>query len=122
LEEDFDADKYDQKMKEVFNQDYYYVDGDDEKPEFPYDPDIDDGAIQIQLDKYSNSKIRLLYIIYLDHLLQKIGMPTRVKKTELDRLQAEAMTKTRTTTSRTAKIPISMQVSLVFHLCLFPRC
>ena len=59
MEEDFDAKKYDQKMKEVFNHDYYHVDGDDQKPEFPYDPDIDDGAIQRQLDKYSNSKFRV---------------------------------------------------------------
>ena len=43
LEEDFDAEKYDQKMKEVFNQDYYHEEEDAEKPEFPYDPDIDDG-------------------------------------------------------------------------------
>ena len=46
MEEDFDAEKYDQKMKEVFNQDYYHDEEDVQKPEFPYDPDIDDGMRQ----------------------------------------------------------------------------
>lgn len=30
-------------MGEIFNQDYYHVENEDQKPEFPYDPDIDDG-------------------------------------------------------------------------------
>nr|CAG4649324.1 EOG090X05XL [Scapholeberis mucronata] len=42
LEGDFDPEKYDQKMGEIFNQDYYHVEDDDQKPEFPYDPEIDD--------------------------------------------------------------------------------
>nr|CAG4640015.1 EOG090X05XL [Daphnia pulex] len=42
LEGDFDPDQYDRKMGEIFNQDYYHVDNEDQKPEFPYDPEIDD--------------------------------------------------------------------------------
>nr|CAG4637003.1 EOG090X05XL [Ceriodaphnia reticulata] len=42
LEGDFDPDKYDRKMGEIFNHDYYHVGNEDQKPEFPYDPDIDD--------------------------------------------------------------------------------
>ena len=32
-------------MGEIFNQDYYHVGNEDQKPEFPYDPDIDDGNL-----------------------------------------------------------------------------
>nr|CAH0107860.1 unnamed protein product [Daphnia galeata] len=42
LEGDFDPDQYDRKMGEIFNQDYYHVDNENQKPEFPYDPEIDD--------------------------------------------------------------------------------
>lgn len=30
-------------MKEIFNDDYYEVGEADQKPEFPFDPEIDDG-------------------------------------------------------------------------------
>ena len=30
-------------MKEIFNDDYYEVNEGDQKPEFPFDPEIDDG-------------------------------------------------------------------------------
>jgi len=41
LDEDFDPDKYDEKMNKVFNEDYYGVDEGDQKPEFPYDEELD---------------------------------------------------------------------------------
>ncbi len=44
IDGDFNPQEYDQKMRKVFN-DQYYVDADDEKPEFPYDPEIDDEGI-----------------------------------------------------------------------------
>lgn len=31
-------------MGEIFNQEYYQVGDEEEKPEFPFDPEIDDGA------------------------------------------------------------------------------
>ena len=43
LDEDFDPDEYDEKMKEVFNEEYYGVDEGDQKPEFPYDEELDNG-------------------------------------------------------------------------------
>ena len=43
LEGDFDPDQYDKKMGEIFNQEYYQVENEDQKPEFPYDPEIDEG-------------------------------------------------------------------------------
>nr|CAG4641688.1 EOG090X05XL [Eurycercus lamellatus] len=42
LEEDFNPEKHDKKMNEIFNQDYYHNDEGDTKPEFPFDPEIDD--------------------------------------------------------------------------------
>nr|CAG4644785.1 EOG090X05XL [Leptodora kindtii] len=42
LEEDFDPDKYDEKMKKIFDEQYYEFDEGDQKPEFPYDEEIDD--------------------------------------------------------------------------------
>ena len=30
-------------MGEMFNDEYYHIDESDQKPEFPYDPEIDDG-------------------------------------------------------------------------------
>nr|CAG4647895.1 EOG090X05XL [Moina brachiata] len=42
FEEDFDPDAHDRKMKEIFNDDYYEVGEADQKPEFPFDPEIDD--------------------------------------------------------------------------------
>nr|CAG4639174.1 EOG090X05XL [Daphnia magna] len=42
LQGDFDPEQYDKKMGEIFNQDYYHVNDEDQKPEFPYDPEIDD--------------------------------------------------------------------------------
>lgn len=30
-------------MGEIFNQDYYHIENEEQKPEFPYDPEIDDG-------------------------------------------------------------------------------
>lgn len=50
LEGDFDPDQYDRKMGEIFNQDYYHVDNENQKPEFPYDPEIDDGITTIELN------------------------------------------------------------------------
>ncbi|CAG8547024.1 535_t:CDS:10 [Diversispora eburnea] len=41
LEEDFDPEKYDQKMSEVFNEEYYTQEVDNEKPEWNDDIDID---------------------------------------------------------------------------------
>lgn len=43
LDGDFDPEQYDRKMGEIFNQDYYHVENEEQKPEFPYDPEIDDG-------------------------------------------------------------------------------
>lgn len=40
IESDFDPDKHDQKMKEMFNDKYYEVE-EDQKPEFPYDEELD---------------------------------------------------------------------------------
>jgi hypothetical protein len=37
-------------MGEIFNQDYYHVDNENQKPEFPYDPEIDDGITTIELN------------------------------------------------------------------------
>ncbi|RHZ78788.1 hypothetical protein Glove_156g13 [Diversispora epigaea] len=42
LEEDFDPEKYDQKMSEVFNEEYYVQELDNEKPEWNEDIDIGD--------------------------------------------------------------------------------
>ena len=36
-------------MSQVFNQEYYGVDEGDQKPEFPFDPEIDDGILIIDL-------------------------------------------------------------------------
>ncbi|KAF8792593.1 protein KRI1 homolog [Argiope bruennichi] len=41
IESDFDPDKHDQKMREMFNEDYYNVE-EEQKPEFEYDEEIDD--------------------------------------------------------------------------------
>ncbi|GFX99767.1 protein KRI1 homolog [Trichonephila clavipes] len=41
IESDFDPDKHDQKMMEMFNDDYYNV-AEEQKPEFNYDEEIDD--------------------------------------------------------------------------------
>jgi protein KRI1 len=46
IEGDFDPDEYDKKMGKVFNEEYYKDDVDGEKPEFPHDPEIDDGGMQ----------------------------------------------------------------------------
>nr|CAG4643200.1 EOG090X05XL [Ilyocryptus agilis] len=42
LEGDFNPEEYDKKMSSYFNQDYYQVEEGDKKPEFPFDPEIDD--------------------------------------------------------------------------------
>ncbi|KAG8182691.1 hypothetical protein JTE90_017669 [Oedothorax gibbosus] len=41
MDSDFDPDKHDRKMKELFNDDYYAV-AEEQKPEFEYDEDLDD--------------------------------------------------------------------------------
>ncbi|XP_054717997.1 protein KRI1 homolog [Uloborus diversus] len=41
IESDFDPDKHDQKMKELFNDDYYKVEEED-KPQFSYDEELDE--------------------------------------------------------------------------------
>merc|ERR1740128_488513 len=41
LDEDFDPAKHDEKMNEIFNEEYYGVDGGEQKPEFPYDEELD---------------------------------------------------------------------------------
>ncbi|GFQ98501.1 protein KRI1 homolog [Trichonephila clavata] len=41
IENDFDPNKHDQKMMEMFNDDYYNV-AEEQKPEFDYDEEIDD--------------------------------------------------------------------------------
>lgn len=44
IDGDFDPEEYDAKMRKVFN-DQYYTDSagvDEEKPVFPFDPEIDD--------------------------------------------------------------------------------
>ncbi|GFY41377.1 protein KRI1 homolog [Trichonephila inaurata madagascariensis] len=41
MESDFDPDKHDQKMMEMFNDDYYNVE-EEQKPEFEYDEEIDE--------------------------------------------------------------------------------
>lgn len=41
IESDFDPDKHDRKMKELFNDDYYTV-AEEQKPEFEYDEELDD--------------------------------------------------------------------------------
>ncbi|CAL1277260.1 unnamed protein product [Larinioides sclopetarius] len=41
MESDFDPDKHDQKMREMFNDDYYNVE-EEQKPEFEFDEEIDD--------------------------------------------------------------------------------
>lgn len=48
LDGDFDPAEYDEKMRIAFNEEYY-TEGDDDakKPEFPYDPEIDDEGEQI---------------------------------------------------------------------------
>lgn len=40
IESDFDPDKHDKKMREIFNDEYYQVE-EDKKPEFPYDDELD---------------------------------------------------------------------------------
>lgn len=40
-------------MKEIFDQEYYGVDEGDQKPEFPFDPEIDDGMLKMLLKFYS---------------------------------------------------------------------
>nr|CAG4637774.1 EOG090X05XL [Chydorus sphaericus] len=42
LDQDFDPESHDRKMGEMFNDEYYHIDESDQKPEFPYDPEIDD--------------------------------------------------------------------------------
>lgn len=43
IEGDFDPVEYDKKMKKIFDEQYYDKDAaDEEKPEFPFDPEIDD--------------------------------------------------------------------------------
>merc|ERR1712071_18411 len=41
LDEDFDPAKHDEKMNEIFNEEYYGVDEGEQKPEFPYDEELD---------------------------------------------------------------------------------
>ena len=37
----------------IFNQDYYHVDNENQKPEFPYDPEIDDGIwTKLNINQY----------------------------------------------------------------------
>lgn len=49
---DFDAEKYDQKMAELFGDDYYRVEGDEqEKPKFEYASDVDDEKYYDELDQ-----------------------------------------------------------------------
>ena len=43
FEEDFNPEEHDRKMQQIFNDDYYEVNEGDQKPEFPFDPEIDDG-------------------------------------------------------------------------------
>ena len=50
---DFDAEKYDQKMAELFNDAYYGIEeqDDSEKPKFEYDSEIDEGKYYDELDQ-----------------------------------------------------------------------
>jgi len=41
LDEDFDPDQHDAQMSKAFDDDYYGVDEGDQKPEFPYDEELD---------------------------------------------------------------------------------
>ena len=45
FDEEFDPEKHDKKMQEIFNDQYYQVDEGDQKPEFPFDEEIDDGLL-----------------------------------------------------------------------------
>nr|CAG4640853.1 EOG090X05XL [Eulimnadia texana] len=42
LDEDFDPEKHDRQMREMFSENYYEEDEGDQKPEFPFDDEIDD--------------------------------------------------------------------------------
>lgn len=42
IEGDFDPEEYDRRMQELFNDDYYQEGVDQEKPQFPFDEEIDD--------------------------------------------------------------------------------
>jgi len=45
IDGDFDPAEYDRKMQKVFDEQYYDEDAaDTEKPEFPFDPEIDDDS------------------------------------------------------------------------------
>ncbi len=55
-------------MGEIFNQDYYHVDNENQKPEFPYDPEIDDG-IWTKLNINQND----LTIFFIFLFFRKLG-------------------------------------------------
>ena len=44
FDDEFDPDKHDQQMQQMFDDQYYNVDEGDQKPEFPYDEELDAGT------------------------------------------------------------------------------
>lgn len=55
-------------MGEIFNQDYYHVDNENQKPEFPYDPEIDDGIwTKLKINQYD------LTIFFIFLFFRKLG-------------------------------------------------
>lgn len=56
LEGDFDPEKYDKKMEDVFNDDYYNDEDANVKPEFANDIDIDDIIPKEELEEYNNNE------------------------------------------------------------------
>lgn len=60
IDGDFDPAEYDKRMQKVFS-DEYYNDGDEEKPEFPYDPEIDDEGMKKSLCKTNDNEDTTLF-------------------------------------------------------------
>ena len=45
IEGDFDPEKHDQRMRQLFDDDFYGENGEEIKPNFEFDPEIDEGKL-----------------------------------------------------------------------------
>ena len=63
FDEEFDPDKHDKKMQEIFNDQYYQVDESDQKPEFPFDEEIDDGLLYSSTCSTNILKSTFIYLL-----------------------------------------------------------
>ena len=63
FDDEFDPDKHDKKMQEIFNDQYYQVDESDQKPEFPFDEEIDDGLLYSSTCSTNILKSTFIYLL-----------------------------------------------------------